>query len=74
MVGKWKAEPVAGMMWNHRTYDVAIGTSGNVHINDNCYYYRIRKVLASTGMLFTIVGGGTSYNTDNVAAKSGPII
>jgi Secretion system C-terminal sorting domain len=50
--------------------DVLIDSLGNIYINDH-YNFRIRKIDAVTGLIFTIAGTGTSgYNGDNIPAAS----
>lgn len=49
---------------------VCVDASGNVYIADS-YNHRIRKIDASTGIISTVAGNGTSgYNNDGIAADS----
>ncbi len=53
--------------------DVAVDDSGNVYISDEVNQ-RIRKVIASTGIIITIAGNGTpGYMGDNGAATAAEI-
>lgn len=54
-------------------YGVAVDSAGNVYIADQDNY-RIRKVTASTGIISTIAGNGTSaYSGDGVPGPSAEI-
>ncbi|MBV9762683.1 MAG: choice-of-anchor D domain-containing protein [Acidobacteriaceae bacterium] len=54
-------------------YGVAVDSAGNVYIADQDNY-RIRKVTASTGIISTIAGNGTSgYSGNGVAGPSAEI-
>jgi prepilin-type N-terminal cleavage/methylation domain-containing protein len=51
-------------------YGVAVDSSGNLYIVE-IWNFRIRKVTASTGIITTVAGNGTSgYSGDNGAATS----
>ena len=54
-------------------HDVVLDSYGNLYITDR-YNYRVRKVDASTGVITTVVGTGTSSSTgDGSAATSATI-
>ncbi len=53
-------------------YDVARDSSGNLYIVDQTNH-EIRKITASTGVISTIAGTGSSGSTDGVAATSGKL-
>jgi sugar lactone lactonase YvrE len=54
----------------NQPYGVALDSSRNIYILDT-YNFRIRKVNASTGIITTVAGNGTSgYNGDNILATS----
>jgi sugar lactone lactonase YvrE len=51
-------------------WDVVTDTSGNIYIADD-YYFRIRKVDGSTGIITTVAGNGTtSYNGEGILATN----
>ena len=52
---------------------LAVDIQGNLYIADT-YNHRIRKIMASSGIITTIAGtGNTSFNGDNIAAVSANI-
>ncbi len=55
-------------------FGVAADTSGNVYISDE-FNYRVRKILASTGVITTIAGTGTAgYSGDGGQATAAMIM